>query len=145
MVNALSIRSSLCSPHGCFPCRPRLRGRRGVAAVLVALTLGAALAGRARADHDPARTLTIYVHGFDLAGASRQGVYGDAYHEAVADSIARLAGLPVSTGGDGALPPNVVIGVGYYGDSPPAWYSAADRADVNAVSASRAHEFKPDY
>src|SRR5216117_1079081 len=122
----MSTQSSLCSSHERSSYRARVLGRRGVAAVLVALALVAALAGRARADHDPARTVTIYVHGFDLAGASRQGVYGDELHEAVADSIARLAGLPVSTGGDGALPPNVVIGVGYYGDAPPAWYSATD-------------------
>ncbi len=94
------------------------------------------LPGAALAGHDPARTATIYVHGFALEGAGHSGVYGNEAHEAVADSIARLAGLPVSPGGDGPLPPNVVMGVGYYGDTPPSWYTVQDRADVAAATAA---------
>jgi hypothetical protein len=110
--------------------RPAPRIAYGLLAIL------SAIATSARADHDPARTATLYVHGFDLAGASRAGVYGDEFHEAVADSIAALARLPVSHAADGPLPPNVVIGVRYYGDTAPSWYTATDRADVDAVTAA---------
>src|SRR5262249_49724016 len=105
-----------------MPTRPRssrARSHGGAAfmgAALLAAMAVAIVAPSAADDHDPARTATIYVPGFDLAGASRSGVYGDEMHEAVADSIAALAELPVSPGGEGPLPPNVVIGVGYYGD-----------------------------
>jgi hypothetical protein len=100
------------------------------------LGLCAALPSRASANHDPARTATIYVHGFELEGASHAGVYGNESHESVADSIAALAGLPISSGGDGPLPRNVVIGVRYYGDTAPSWYSAADRSEVDSVTAA---------
>jgi hypothetical protein len=93
-------------------------------------------AGAAGAAFDPHRTLTIYVHGFDLEGAGRTGTYGDVFHEALADSIAALAGLPVWPSFEEPLPSNAVLGVGYYGDSPPAWYSAADRAAVDSVTAA---------
>src|SRR5437899_7889570 len=81
--------------------------RRESLALLAVLALAALLDLPARADHDPARTATIYVHGFDLAGASRAGIYGDESHEPVADSIAALLGLPISAGGDGPLSTDV--------------------------------------
>ncbi len=112
---------------------------RSIPFSLLCALLAALLSGMtprsARAAHDPARTATIYVHGFDLSGADRSGTYGDTYHEAVADSIASLAGLPVAGTGEGPLPPNVVIGVGYYGDTLPAWYTTADRAAVDSATA----------
>ena len=114
--------------HDRRPLRPRLACALALAGALLA-------AAPARAAYDPATTATIYVHGFDVAGADRSGVYGDELHEAVADSIAALAGLPASHGGVGALPPNVVIGVGYYGDTAPAWMSAAERATIDSITA----------
>jgi hypothetical protein len=78
------------------------------------------------ASHDPNRTVTIYVHGFERTGADRHGVYGNDIQDAVADSVPALIGLPVGEV-KGALPPNAVLGTTYYGDSPP-YYTAADRA-----------------
>jgi len=101
-----------------------------VAVAALVLSIAATVA---RADHDPKRTATIYVHGFELDGATHSGTYGDENDEAIADSVAALAGLPTSPGGDGPLPPNVVIGVRYYGDAAPTWYSAADRAEIEAA------------
>ena len=84
----------------------------------------------AGADHDPNVTATLYVLGYDPAGADRQGVYGDDRHEPLADSIAALAGLPTSDDPSGPLPPNVVVGTNYYGDTAPSYYSPADVAEV---------------
>ena len=105
-------------------------------AILPILILGAALAlpAAARASHDPTRTVTIYVHGFERTGADRQGVYGDDIEDAVADSVAALAGLPVGVP-NAPLPKNAVVGTTYYGDTAPSYYSAADRAEVDAITA----------
>jgi hypothetical protein len=96
--------------------------------------LSALFVGTATASHDPNRTATLYVLGFDPAGAHRQGVYGDDIHEPVADSIAALAGLPTSRNASGPLPPNVVVGSNYYGDIAPPYYSPADVADIAQVT-----------
>ena len=120
-----------------FPSLRRPRpGRRNVSiALLLVLGGGLLVSVPARAAFDPARTATIYLHGFELTGARRDGVYGDEAHQSVADSIARFAGLPIASG-SGAWPANVVVGVGYYGDAPPAWYTAAERAAVDSVTAA---------
>jgi len=90
----------------------------------------------AAATHDPNRTATLYVLGYDPAGAGRQGVYGDDRHEPLADSIAALAGLPTSDDPSGPLPPNVVAGSNYYGDVAPSYYSADDVAEIAAVTSA---------
>jgi len=83
---------------------------------------------------DPARTVTIYVHGFELTGADRDGVFGDDIQDAVADSVAALIGLPTGAV-NGSLPPNAVVGTTYYGDTAPGYYSATDLSDVDAITA----------
>ena len=117
------------------PGRGRLR-RRCRRALLPLALVAAASAPRVAAatSHDPNRTATLYVLGYDPAGAGRQGVYGDDRHEPVADSIAALAGLPTTEGPSGPLPLNVVAGTDYYGDIAPSYYSAADVAEVAGVT-----------
>jgi len=114
--------------------RWRRRGRRALLPLVLVAAATALLVTGATAAHDPNRTATVYVLGYDPAGAGRQGVYGDDYHEPLADSIAALAGLPTSEGQPGPLPPNVVAGTSYYGDTAPSYYSAADVAEVAAVT-----------
>ena len=100
--------------------------------VVAACTLGSSAAN---ADHDPNNTVTIYVHGFERAGADRHGVYGETIHEALMDSIASLAGLPVADSTNSPSP-NAVSAISYYGDTPPAYYSAADVADIDQITAA---------
>ncbi len=88
----------------------------------------------AAASYDPNRTATIYVHGFETAGVDRHGVYGEDLQEALMDSVAALMGLP-TVSGTGPLPPNVVSGTTYYGDTPPSYYSPSDLAEIDQVTA----------
>ena len=114
---------------------PWCRGCRRAPLVFVLVAAATTLrVADATAAHDPNRTATLYVLGYDPAGAGRQGVYGDDRHEPLADSIAALAGLPTSEAPSGPLPPNVVAGTDYYGDVAPSYYSAADVAEVAAVT-----------
>jgi hypothetical protein len=83
--------------------------------------------------HDPTRTVTIYLHGFEREGSERHGIYGEDIREPLADSVAALVGLPVAAP-QAPLPPNAVVGTTYYGDTPPAYYSAADQAELDAVT-----------
>ena len=119
--------------------RSRERGRfrfapwaRLASVVVCLLSTVPAIAATA---HDPRRTATLYVLGFDPGGADRQGVYGGDFHEPVADSVAALAGLPIADGASGSLPANVVVGTDYYGDTPPSYYTAADVAEIDQVTA----------
>lgn len=83
---------------------------------------------------DPARTATIYVQGFEITGADRHGTFAEDLGDPLLDEIANLAGLPVADG-RATLRPNVVGMTSYYGDTPPAWYTAADRARLEQVTA----------
>jgi hypothetical protein len=105
--------------------------------VFVLLVTAATLASRpaiATPAYDPNRTATIYVHGFDLVGVDRHGVFGEPLDEPLADSVAALIGLPASHDSAGPLPIDVVTGPAYYGDLPPSYYSAADRAEIDALT-----------
>jgi hypothetical protein len=103
--------------------------------ILLVLTAATMLAGPAAASHDPNRTATIYVHGFELEGADRHGVYGEDAQDSLLAHVALLLGLPAAGEPGGALAPNVVTGTTYYGDTPPPYYSAQDVAEVEQVTA----------
>ena len=113
--------------------RSRLPGRLFVQIAMV-LALSANLAGTAIGSHDPNRTATIFVLGYDPSGAGREGVYGEDAYEPLADSVAALAGFPVAHLAPGPLPPNVVTGTHFYGDVAPAYYTAADIAEIAQVT-----------
>jgi hypothetical protein len=85
--------------------------------------------------HDPNRTATIYVHGFDPDGASQGGVYGHDVLDPLLDDIADLEGLPTINQPGGITKPNVIAATTYYGDTPPPYYTAQDIADIAAVTA----------
>jgi hypothetical protein len=98
-------------------------------AVLVALAMPAAAA------YDPNHTVTVFVPGFDESGAHQQGIYGVFVHRALADTLAALAGLPAADTTGGPLPPDAVCALEYYGDTAPDYYTAADRAEVDRLTA----------
>src|SRR6266545_3368233 len=123
--------------HPRDPSRPEWRPHPGPswAAPLLAAGLLAATPVAAAAN-DPRQTVTIWVHGFDENGADRHGVYGDDHPlDSGADSLASLAGLPILVAGAGSPLPDVVAATDYYGDAPPAYYTPADIADVDRVTA----------
>jgi len=103
-------------------------------ACLGAVTLLLALAQPLRAQ-DPALTATVYVQGFEFSGADRHGTYGEDLPDTVLDKVASLAGLAVA-GGQPTLPARVVGMTSYYGDRPPAYYSAADLSELESASAA---------
>src|SRR5262245_38584897 len=106
---------------------------RGAFAALVCCCL-AAIVAPAHASHDPARTATVFVHGFDPAGAAQSGVFGGDEVDPLLEQAAALLGLP-TTGQPGGLGrPNVVTTTRYYGDTPPPYYDATDLADLQAVT-----------
>ena len=108
----------------------RSRRRRAPLLLGVVAILTATLASFAHASHDPSRTATIYVLGFELDGADRHGAYGDDLHDPLADSLAALAGLPTALDSLGSLPMNVVAGASFYGDVAPFYYSPEDVQEI---------------
>jgi hypothetical protein len=82
---------------------------------------------------DPTQTVTIFVHGWDLSGASKMdGVVGeDADGGGAADGIRQFSGLP--SGVTNPTAPNQVVATEYYGAMYPPYYSASDVAAVSAL------------
>ncbi len=113
----------------------RRAGLSGSLALAGLLALGAPSPSEARPDHDPNRTVTIYVHGFSIGGAVDGGVYGADESDDVIDRIAEFMGAPVGGLPGGVLAPNAVVGTDYYGTTPPPYASAKDIADVEANTA----------
>ena len=112
-----------------------LRTRFAFPAHLLAVAALAA-AAPASAAHDPSVTATIFVHGFSQEGASRSGPYGDEVPlDPAAASIIGLAGLPVLGRTPEPPPPNVVASTNYYGNVAPAYYTEADLAEIQEVTA----------
>lgn len=106
---------------------------------LLSLALLAALAGLAApvaASFDPNRTVTVFIPGFDPGGASQHGVFGAFLHRKLADSLAVMAGLPAADTSGGPIPPNAVCATDYYGDTAPDYYTAADRAEIDRLTAA---------
>ena len=93
------------------------------------------LAIPALATHDPNRTATIFVHGFNPDGWSEVGVFGEDDWEDSMTPFAELAGLPHIGQPGGINFPNCVASTHYYGDTPPDYYDADDLADLDAINA----------
>src|SRR5260370_38898079 len=100
---------------------------RGRPSFLIALIVALGFAAPAGASHDPNRSITVYVHGFERAGADRHGVYGADIHEALEDSLAAMAGLTAADTSGVPMPPDAVTATTYYGDTAPTYSLAADR------------------
>ncbi|MEO5618361.1 MAG: hypothetical protein ABIS67_11355 [Candidatus Eisenbacteria bacterium] len=111
-------------------------GRRGPLFLLVLFAAFVGPAAPAMAGHDPNRTVTVYIHGFESMGADHQGVYGLDIHEPIEDSLAAMAGLPVADTPGGPLPINAATATTYYGDTAPPYYSAEDRAEIDRLTSA---------
>ena len=83
---------------------------------------------------DPAKTVTIHVHGWNLSGASKTGTVGDdrGGGDAV-DGIMRFSGLP--HGQKSPTATDQIVATEYHGSTLPSYYTAADRAEVMALRA----------
>lgn len=117
-----------------LPLRVHLRARSRLGALPLACALLVA-AVPSHAGHDPNRTATLYVHGFERTGADRHGVFGEDLRQALAESVATFAGLPTPREPSGPLPANVVAATTYYGDTAPHYYTADDLAELERLTA----------
>ena len=72
--------------------------------------------------YDLKDTVTVYVHGFDTQGYRQNGVYGDEKVE------------PLFANSDYFLGDHLIASVGYYGDTPPEYYTQQDIDDIDAVT-----------
>ena len=83
--------------------------------------------------YDPATTVVVFVHGFDSAGFNAVGTFGD---DVLHDDLLRVAAvLRQPTWQADPTAPNQIGATTYYGDTPPDWYTDADRAaDSSAAS-----------
>jgi hypothetical protein len=80
---------------------------------------------------DPARTVTIQVHGWNLSGSTKDGTVGDDRGGGdIVDGIRRFSSLP--HGQTAPAAPNQIIATEYYGTKFPSYYTAADEAEVKA-------------
>lgn len=81
---------------------------------------------------DPAKTITIHVHGWNLSGASKTGRIGDDRGGgSTVDGIRRFTSMP--HGSTSPTAPNQIIGTEYYGKTFPSYYTATDIAEVSAL------------
>ncbi len=85
--------------------------------------------------HNPNDTVTVYVHGFSSHGAGESDtVYGTDIYESFMDDIPTFLGLPTINNPEDVNKTNVFAATGYYGDTPPSYYTEQDIADVEAVT-----------
>lgn len=97
------------------------------------LFLCAARAG-AQGHGDPDRTVTIVFPGFSDAGATTTGTFGEDVYDDLLGNIAGLVGAATILEPDGRFQPDLVTMCNFYGDQAPSYYSAADLAELDAVT-----------
>ncbi|NOZ90833.1 MAG: hypothetical protein GXO60_06085 [Epsilonproteobacteria bacterium] len=78
------------------------------------------------------KTVTIYVHGFKQDGYYRNAIYGDKYDCDFTTKLRNFTGLPSIDNYDKNNFSNLVIGVEYYGNQSPTYYTPNDIADINS-------------
>ena len=85
--------------------------------------------------HNPNNTVTVYVHGFSGHGAGKTGkVYGADEYESFMNDIPTFLGLPTINNPKDENKTNVFAATGYYGDTPPSYYTKQDIEDVKKVT-----------
>ena len=109
--------------------------------ILLPVALGLALLAPVAqaANYNPATTLVVYIHGFDADGWNSTWLAGDdsTNNDACGmwgdvQTLAAVMGAP--TWLENPTAPNCLCAATYYGSTLPAWYSAQDIADDNALS-----------
>lgn len=81
------------------------------------------------------KTATVVVGGYSSDGWTDTGVFGIDVQDDTVDGIASAVGPPYMGVPGGLDQPNVVTMAEFYGDTPPAYYTAADIAELAAVTA----------
>lgn len=82
--------------------------------------------------HDPTKTVTIQVHGWNLSGSTKDSNFGDDRGGGdIVDGIRRFGGMPHSSTDPNA--PNQITATEYYGNKYPAYYTDADKTEVDAL------------
>jgi pimeloyl-ACP methyl ester carboxylesterase len=85
--------------------------------------------------HNPNDTVTVYVHGFSGHGAGKiDTIYGADEHESFMDDIPTFLGLPTINNPKDINKTNVFAATGYYGDTPPSYYTEQDKEDIAKVT-----------
>lgn len=111
------------------------------AGIAVAIALAAPMAQAV--NYNSSTAVMIYVHGFDNAGWTYTGPYGDdSGIDDVTDGVNQIAaftGRP--TGLNNPTAPNQVTGATYYGTQAPAWYTTQDIAEDNALAGTSVPQY----
>jgi hypothetical protein len=94
---------------------------------LYSVTLNAAF-------YDPAKTVTVYVHGFDPAGYRASGIFGEDTYEEFFNEIPAFIDLPTTANAEDLNKSNLFAATTYYGDTPPSYYTADDIAQLDAIT-----------
>lgn len=96
-------------------------------------------------NYNPDTTIIVYVHGFDAEGWNSSWLAGDDTTNNVCglwndvNTLAAVMGRP--TWLQNPTAPNVVCGATYYGSTLPAWYSAQDVAEDNALNGTQVPQY----
>ena len=78
------------------------------------------------------RTVTIYIHGYSKSGYKKEGVFGDDNYDTIIDTIIEMTGFD-STLSYEENSTNLIAITPYYGNNSPAYYTAKDEQDLEAI------------
>ena len=81
-----------------------------------------------------AKTVTIYVHGFEKGGFELAQNYGNDYTNDFTDRLSEFTQYPKLTDYDKSNLTNVITSVEYYGDEAPSYYDEEDKQDIDAIT-----------
>ncbi len=83
--------------------------------------------------YDPATTVTIHLHGWNLKGPAETGVFAqDEGGGPIVDDLQTFAELPHGKQNPDA--PNQIVGTSYYGTEPPDWWTPEQQAELDAIT-----------
>ena len=81
-----------------------------------------------------AKTVTIYVHGFEKDGFKLAQSYGNDYSNNFTDKLSQFTQYPKLADYDKSNFTNVLTSVEYYGDEAPSYYDESDKNDMEAIT-----------
>ncbi|MBT3340777.1 MAG: hypothetical protein HN405_07570 [Planctomycetes bacterium] len=90
---------------------------------------------QAQVHGDPAKTVTIFVGGFNPDGAATTGPFGVDYQDSLMDVMADMMGATSMADSGWQTASDLITIAEYYGDLAPAYYTAQDHSDLAAVTA----------
>jgi len=81
-----------------------------------------------------AKTVTIYVHGFEKGGFELSQTYGENYRNDFTDKLSEVTNYPKLNDYDKNNFTNVLSSIEYYGDEVPSYYDESDINDITAIT-----------